>query len=361
MKLAPLYKRSSTGKISFWQIEVEGNKFRTESGFTDGKKIISEWTECIGKNKGKSNSTDANKQAVQQAKALHKKKMELGAFEDIKDIDQPVFFKPMLAREMSEVDIEFPMASQPKYDGVRCIVTSSGMQSRNGKKIISAPHILESLLPIFEVFPDLVLDGELFAEKSEEMDFNKIISCVRKTKPTEADLIESAKYIKYFVYDCPSCDLGFIERKNYLNNLGNLPDTIVLVPTEIVLNMDDVKKLFSQYVGVGYEGEMLRTLDGEYQNKRSKHLIKYKEFITEEFIIKDVIEGNGKLAGKVGKVVVDVNGQDVSTAVNGDHEYLEMLFQSGNLIGKPATVRFQDYTPDGSLRFPKVIAIRDYE
>ena len=89
-----LYKRSTTGKISTWRIEVEGNKFRTISGFTDGKKITSEWTVC----ESKSYCTD-RQQALNQANALHTKKKDLGAFEDVKDIDTPVFFKPMFAHD----------------------------------------------------------------------------------------------------------------------------------------------------------------------------------------------------------------------------------------------------------------------
>jgi GT2 family glycosyltransferase len=41
--------------------------------------------------------------------------------------------------------------------------------------------------------PDLVLDGELYTS-NKDVDFNTIISCVRKTKPTPADL-ELSKHI----------------------------------------------------------------------------------------------------------------------------------------------------------------------
>ncbi len=57
-----LYKRSTTGKISEWSIEVEANKFRTISGFTDGLKITSDWTVCEGKSYNSS-----NEQALKQA------------------------------------------------------------------------------------------------------------------------------------------------------------------------------------------------------------------------------------------------------------------------------------------------------
>jgi DNA ligase-1 len=353
LRLPTLYKRSVAGKITTWYVETEENKFRTVSGFTDGIKTTSEWTVCEGKSYNTS-----NQQAEKQAKALHKKKIELGAFEDINQIDTPVFFKPMLAKELNDVEVVFPMASQPKYDGVRCPVRGDGMWSRNGKKIVSAPHIYESLIPIFEKYPELVLDGELFAERSEEVDFNKIISCVRKTKPEPEDLVESARHIKLFVYDCPSHDGGFLERYRFLKEIEpEFPDTIKLVPTSVINDMEQVKFMFSQYIEWGYEGEMLRTLDGPYENKRSKHLLKYKEFKTEEYIIQGVEEGKGKLTGKVGRLVFE----QFNSAVNGDHEYLQMLFEAGDLIGKPATVRFQELTPDGIPRFPKVIAIRDYE
>jgi DNA ligase-1 len=348
-----LYKRSTTGKISEWLIEVEGNKFRTISGFTDGLKVTSEWTICEAKS-----YCTAEEQAMKQAKALHKKKIDLGAFEDINDIDKPVFFKPMLAHDYNDYKekIKYPVVTQPKLDGVRCIIDIDGMRSRNGKELISAPHIHEALKPLFEKYPDLVFDGELYAHKSDGVDFNKIISCVRKTKPTQDDIIESKQHIQYWIYDLPSHVGVFTERYNSLLEL-ELPECCVIVPTEQADNKNDISAYYSDYIANGYEGQMIRVLDSEYENKRSKHLLKHKSFIDAEFEIRGVVEGKGKLTGKIGKLVFD--GFD--SAVNGDHEYLEMLFKQGDLIGKKATVKYFELTTDGIPRFPKVIAIRDFE
>jgi DNA ligase-1 len=348
-----LYKRSTTGKISEWLIEVEGNKFRTISGFTDGLKVTSEWTICEAKS-----YCTAEEQAMKQAKALHKKKIDLGAFEDINDIDKPVFFKPMLAHDYNDYKekIKYPVVTQPKLDGVRCIIDTDGMRSRNGKELISAPHIHEALKPLFEKYPDLVFDGELYAHKSDGVDFNKIISCVRKTKPTQDDIIESKQHIQYWIYDLPSHVGVFTERYNSLLEL-ELPECCVIVPTEQADNKNDISAYYSDYMANGYEGQMIRVLDSEYENKRSKHLLKHKSFIDAEFEIRGVVEGKGKLTGKIGKLVFD--GFD--SAVNGDHEYLEMLFKQGDLIGKKATVKYFELTTDGIPRFPKVIAIRDFE
>ena len=351
-----LFKRSSTGKISTWKIEVEGNKFRTISGFTDGKKVISEWTVC----KAKSYCT-AEEQAVNQATALHTKKKDLGAFENIDDIDTPVFFKPMLAHDFRKLKgkVTYPVMSQPKLDGVRAVVRESGMKSRNGKPHLSTPHIHESLAKLFKEDPDLIFDGELYVHKGE-CDFNKIISLVRKKKPTLEDIRESKEHIKYHIYDLPSHPGTFKERMEALKEL-DLPDCCVLTSTHLCKDEEEVMDYYSEYMADGYEGQMVRVIDSVYENKRSKSLMKHKVFYDQEFTIIDVLEGKGKLTGKVGRIIFEINGTRFKSAVNGDHEYLEQLFKDGNLIGKQATVKYFELTPDGIPRFPKVIAIRDFE
>lgn len=357
MELNKLYKRSTTGKISEWGIEVEGNQFRTISGFTDGLKVTSDWTICEAKS-----YCTAEEQAIKQAQALHKKKRDLGAFENIDEIDTPVFFSPMLAHDFTKYKskIKYPVASQPKLDGVRAIVDIDGMKSRNGKEHISAPHIHEALKPLFEKYPDLMFDGELYAHKSDGVDFNKIISCVRKTKPTQSDLDESKQYIQYWIYDLPSHPGTFSERCQAILDL-DLPNCCVIVSTDYVDNEDELMLYYTDYMAFGYEGQMVRIFDSEYENKRSKSLLKHKTFFDKEFTILGVNEGIGKLSGKVGTLKFEIDGKPFNAAVNGDHEYLEKLFNSGELIGKEATVKYFELTSDGIPRFPKVIAIRDFE
>jgi len=354
----PLFKKSTHGKINKWTVEVEENKFRTISGYSDGVQTTSEWTICEGKNIGKKNETTPEQQAKAEADALYRKRKEVGYFEDINKSDVQVFFQPMLAKDWNDKKskVKFPLASQKKIDGVRSLIKSDGMWSRNGKMIISAPHIFESLKPLFEKYPDLILDGELFAPK-ESCDFNKIISCVRKTKPTIDDLIESKKYIQYWVYDLPSDNGTFISRYKKLLSL-DLPDTCVIVPVDQVDNMNDVDAYHNDYVSEGFEGQMLRVLDSPYENKRSKFLLKNKSFCDAEFEIKGVKEGIGGLSNKVGTLQFEINGKQFYSAVNGTHEYLEELWlNKDNLIGQTATIKYFELTSDGIPRFPKVIQI----
>jgi ATP-dependent DNA ligase len=355
-----LYKRSVTGKVSTWYAEVENNCFRTVSGFSDGQKVTSEWTCCEAKNLNKSNATTAEQQAVAEVEAMYRKRQDLGYWNDVSKIDTPIYFKPMLAHDYNDYKdkIKFPIYSQPKLDGVRCIVRSDGMWSRNGKQIISAPHIFEALKPLFVTDPDLILDGELYADKAIT-DFNTIISCVRKTKPTAADLKTSAECIEYHIYDVPSHDGLFINRYHSLLELS-LPSCCIKVATSIVNDKKEVDEIYSNYISNGYEGQMLRT-NAVYEGKRSKSLLKHKSFVDADFTILGVVEGKGNLTGKVGKLQFEINSKSFESAVNGTWEYLTELYSRNDLVGKTATVKYFELTEDGVPRFPKVVEIRDYE
>ena len=353
-----LYSRSTTGKISTWEIEYNEDSYRTISGFQGMKLVTSEWTKCEGKSY---NSTA--EQTEKEARALWKKKVESGMFEDINKIDEETFFEPMLAKDWDKEKskIKFPIYSQPKLDGVRCIVKKDGMWTRNGKKIISAPHIFESIKHLFEENPGLIFDGELYTDKLAN-DFNKIISCVRKTKPTQEDLIESEKWIEYHIYDFPSFKDNFIQRIYELGILFETNENIRkycrIVDTYKIENEEKTKDSLYEYLKLGFEGQILR-LNLPYENKRSKSLLKHKQFQTEEFIIILVTEGIGKLQNKAGTFQIKTkDGVGVDVTINGTHEFLEDLWKrKDELIGKECTVRYFGYTEDGSLRFPKVIDI----
>jgi ATP-dependent DNA ligase len=360
MKLSKLYSRATNGKVNTFEIEVEGNKYRTITGYKDMKLTTSEWTVCDAKS-----YCSAEEQALKEATAIHRKKIETGSFEDIDQIDNKVFFEPMLAHKYEDYKskIKFPLASQKKLDGVRCIIRKDGMWSRNGKKIISAPHIFESLKTLFKTNPNLILDGELFALK-ESCDFNKIISCVKKTKPKPEDLIESEKYIQYWIYDCPSNSEIFTKRIEFLKTL-NLSEYCVLVSTEIINNETELIEYYKEYINEGFEGQMLRVLDSPYQTKRSSYLLKHKSFTDEEYIILDILEGQGKLTGKAGTMVFETkNGNRFNSSINGDHSYLEEIWlNKDKLIGLTATVKYFELTNTENPvpRFPKVIQVDRFD
>ena len=360
MLLETIYKATKGGKVQEWTIEVVKNRYRTISGQTDGKKVISEWTEVYGKNVGKVNGTTDNEQALKEAEAKRTNKLERGYFENIKHINKKQYFEPMLAGKWEDRKdkIEYPIYSQPKLDGIRCIVTKDGMFSRNGKEIISAPHIRKALDKLFKHEPHTILDGELYADKFAN-DFNAIVSLVKKTKPTADDLKQSEKNIEYHVYDIPSVDGTFKQRCIELDEIAlDFPECVKQVETHIVKNEDEVIEWYEDYVERGYEGQMLRT-DGVYENKRSKNLLKHKSFVDEEYTILDIVEGEGNRSGTAGYFVFETkDGKRFKSNVKGTwEETAGMLKNKKKLIGKEATVKYFNLTPDGIPRFPYVINI----
>jgi len=363
--LPTLYKRSNSKEhINQYQIEIEDNKFRTITGFVNMKMFTGNWTECIPKNIGKKNATTAEEQALFEAKALHTKRKDLGYWEDVKDCDKKVFFQPMLAADYTKRKdkIKFPIISQPKLDGIRCIVKADGMWTRNGKEIISAPHIYKNLKHVFDDQPDLILDGELYTS-DKNVDFNTIISYVRKTKPTQDNLEMSAKYIEYWMYDMYNgVDLEYESRRVKLldlfftYNISNLYYKVI--SSTQVTSFGEINHKLQEYLREGFEGQMLRDPNTPYENKRSNGLLKHKNFIDEEFKIIGYAEGVGKFSGKLATLKVDVNGVQVDCTINGTMSYLKELFEiKDSLIGKRATVKYFEKTVDDSLRFPKVIQI----
>ena len=364
MKLETIYKKTKTGATQEWTIEVSDNRYRTHSGQVGGQITTNAWTVVYGKNEGKANGTTDNEQALKEAIAKRTKKLESGYFEDVNNINEQQYFEPMLAAKWEDYKdkIQYPIFSQPKLDGIRCIVTKDGMFSRNGKPILSAPHIRRSLNFVFEAYPNLILDGELYADKFAN-DFNKIVSLVKRTKPTEDDLFESQKNIQYWIYDIPSEGTAFGERCHTLDELfdaelESFEKYCVLVETDNCDSEAEVMELYGEYVDRGFEGQMLR-LNGKYENKRSKSLLKHKTFVDEEYTILDICEGEGNRTGTAGYMVFEtVEGKPFKSNVKGTwEETAEMLKSKKELIGKQATIKYFNLTPDGIPRFPFVINI----
>ena len=120
--------------------------------------------------------------------------------------------KPMLAYPVSDkpIDYEKPTFIQPKLDGVRCVIQAepwvtneaSGYDvvaySRTGKEWKNIDHILEQLKPFFAKYPNVILDGELYNHDLRD-NFEKIISLVRKTKPTDQDRLDARKLHSFIV------------------------------------------------------------------------------------------------------------------------------------------------------------------
>lgn len=367
MNYAKLYKRTSTGAIQVWWQEREDDRYRTHSGQYNGAIVSSEWTVAVPKNVGRANATTASEQAEAEVGANYELKRKKGYTDSADAAKESTRFQPMLAKvyedETKHVDklLKSHVLVQPKLDGIRCIARAEGLFSRNGTPIVAVPHIHKALEPLFAIDPDLVLDGELY-NHDLKADFPKLVSLVRKTKPTAEDL-RDAEVMQYWVYDYPSWDDGFGARHTALTDMLANVEHVVIVDTIQASSREDIDKHFDVYVGAGYEGLMIRDPKSAYEQKRSKGLIKYKPEFDGEYTVLDIEEGVGNRAGMAGRVLIALpNGGIAKPNPIGDRDYLRrMLAARETLRGKQATVLHYGITPEGSLRFPRVKIIHTQE
>ena len=365
MKLPTLYgKRSNGDALQSWTIEVEGNKIRTHSGIVGGKIVTSNWVEAEAKNVGRANATTAEQQALAEAKSKWQHRFDKGYRTDPAQLGNPGFFEPMLAKRFEEFEneIQFPIYCQPKLDGIRAVCTNKGIFSRNGKPLVCLNFIYESLKPVFDKYPNLVIDGEGYADKFSN-DFNKIVSLIKKTKPNNEDINEAKKHIRYHVYDCfMGGNETFSTRSNHINDILKGYEYVKLVETKKILNKEDLDTEYERYLDAGYEGQIIR-LDAPYENRRTKSLLKRKEFTDKEYKIISVHEGEGNRVGTVGYMCFKTEeGKDFRSNVKGNFEYLRDLWKRRNeLPGKYATIKYFNLSKDNVPRFPFVTSIRDYE
>lgn len=359
-----LYKKTANGSIQVWWCELTEDRYRMCSGKLDGKIIKSEWTVCQSKNVGRSNMTTAAQQAELEVKAAYTKKLKTGYHREISAASTDTKQRPMLARNYedfaSKLFVEHEIVfSQPKLDGIRCLATPTGLYSRNGNKIVSCPHIESYLRESGALHDDIILDGELYSHDLAD-NFNKIASLVKKLKPTAGDLIDSEMIIQLRLFDVitPSNRYGYASRHQLLTDYFSTDDTedVSVLEYDAVETQDELDYLYEDYVTSGYEGQMIRIPTGVYEGKRSKFLLKRKGIEDAEFIVLDITEGVGNRTGMAGYATLDLGkGRSCTANIKGTQDFLRALLKSKKkYVGHPATVEFQNWTPDGSLRFPRV-------
>lgn len=369
-KFPTLYSISSLGKPLEWTIVAEYDYFYTIAGQVGGQLVTSEPNYCVAKNVGKKNETSAEEQAVAEAESKWKKKLKTDYFEnldDITDSSKEKYFEPMLAKVYKDRKdkVVFPVGVELKANGVRFIAKKSGIYSRKGERILTVPHIEESLRQFFNQNPDAILDGEGYSsEYSHEL--NTLMSIIRRTKNiSDEDLRISEQKVRFWIYDglnfagITNKTLQFERRPKIIEFFTKNPTKYIeLVKWEMANNESELNSIYENLLSKGYEGAMIR-LNGPYKNGRSSDLLKCKPEFDSECIILDVMEGSGNWGGAAKIFKVQWNdGKKVhefdATAVGPYSECVKVLNSKKEWVGKEATFLYNDLTGLGTPNFARI-------
>lgn len=404
MNLETLFKRDVNGKLMFWKITIYGQGYSVSRGFVNGKMIEYPITICANPEQAESRAYKKwkDKQEVDnyqldadidptlvcqltddnefQDCELNKCSYLDSDPQDIIKIDRIMWsleeakkIRPMLAETFdSSIDIT-GFTFSPKLDGIRALscLTEDGviLSSRNGKLFEGFSLIRKQLSILFEKYPEVMLDGELY---TDQLSFNKISGIVRSKKRHQiCDQRQSEEHlIEYHIFDMVDTDLTFRERYQrlqlYIDELQKeFPVNalkIKLVPVEFALTDRDLPYYLEKYTSQGYEGVIMRDPNSIYKFRRTFSLLKHKLMKDSEFEITDVISGTGTDANTAIFICKTKRDKLFNVRPRGSiTERKEMLRNRQELIGKMLTVRYQELSEFGVPRFPVGITVRDYE
>lgn len=278
--------------------------------------------------------------------------------------------KPMLASKFEGFDkLKYPVLMQPKYDGIRALVIDGVVVSRTLKPIPNR-HVQRVLGGLNNY------DGELIVGDPNSPDvFTKTMEGVM-SEDGEPDF-------KYFVFD--RWDRVHDYRLYLKNSLIVETDAIKMVPTHIVKDEEEAKHIEDRLVKYGYEGAMVRSMDGPYKFGRSTAkeglLLKVKRFLDADAVIvgveclyrnnneatKDALGHTERSTKKDGMVPDDLLGKflcsseelgvpdsdpfGVGTGFNLEQRKV-FWEQRYAMIGKKIRIKYQGIGSKGDPRFP---------
>jgi ATP-dependent DNA ligase len=394
-----MYKRDMKGKRREWFAAVIEGGIVTSHGEEAGVKTISEPYAVELNQSGRSFSEQAALELRSRYEVKHRKEGYRfpGEF-TVTNI------KPMLANDwnkrLESTRLYYPVAIQPKLDGIRCLVKQDPdtgrivYRSRTNKGYHFGYLFDEEISSMLPFFPFQVeFDGEMYIHGVSLQTISSIVSL--KTTREELGLLKGAKLehaietldrrdseLRYNIFtiitpkDMPYEDRNDLLHKAYMlgqESLGRSFEKVVLVEDHIINSESELDEINDHYTQeLGYEGVMVYKLgvslpankiqESYYRPGRSWNLIKYKPFFDEEMTIIAVKSGKGKAAELAGCRVEDSMGITHEVNIADDDAVRKAIFENPKLVlGKEATVKHYGRTDDGKLRHASIIAIRDYE
>ena len=254
---------------------------------------------------------------------------------------------------------------EPKLDGIRCLaIVENGeakLFTRAGKLISNFDETVGKELSQLR---DGCYDGEIMS-----VDFRELMRQVnrKEDKDIRHVFFSVFDYINLKEWHAKKSSTPCAVRKEQIQNqilnkslTGEFKYLKVVPFRKTDATEESFKFWHDHWVSKGEEGIMIKDISAPYQFKRDWSVMKYKAFFDVDVEIKGMLEGTGKHQGKLGSFVVDYKGKEVRVGSGLNDETREHLWKDpSSHVGRIIEVRYQEETPDGSLRFPTFVCFRN--
>lgn len=251
-------------------------------------------------------------------------------------------------------DKEFTLTT--KLDGFRCVYLPNEKKffSRQGQEFEGIDHLIEECDKISQGI--YVLDGELLYRNFDNLPSDELYrlttSVARKKGKTKEktnlefhlfDIIPLGDFQKGKSVDDYRDRMALLERLH--SQATGLDFLKRVTPLYTGNDTSVIPGLLDEVVEQGEEGLMLNLLDGLYECKRSKNILKIKQFLEADVLVVDVYEGNKEFKGTLGGLNVKflMNGEEIITNVGSGFykDERELFFNNPEtIIGKVITINY---------------------
>ena len=301
----------------------------------------------------------------------------------------PAFTPPMLATLTKHVFSDRAWVYEPKLDGQRSLLWRRGntvrLLTRNEKDYTAHyPDLARAILET-DTRP-LIADGEIVAFDGEVTSFSKLQNRMGNARPTAGQATATPVY--FYLFDLIWFDgydlsaLPLTARKSILREAIVFAD-----PIRFSEHLDeDGETAFRAACERGWEGLVAKRAASPYSHARSKDWLKFKCVNEQEFIVIGWTEPKGARSG-LGALLVGYHengelrfGGKVGTGFN-ERELAKLSALLAPLERSMSSLRdtkgiqrlgvhwvepelvaqvgFTEWTPDGKLRHPRYLGLRD--
>lgn len=256
------------------------------------------------------------------------------------------------------------MIVQRKLNGVRMMYANGLMMSRD--RVAWNTQCLSHLrLALADVPKNVILDGELYFHGMSLQQINSRVAVTRVGPHEDEGRIE------YWVFDLVSEEPQYVRLKRLEEILGQGSRFVKVVPSKYCGTRDEAEAEFVEYKREGFEGAIFRAPNKPYalrdllgrKTLRVDWMLKRKDWLDLEARIVGMVEGEGRLEGTLGALVLKT--------VNQEGKFVEFRAGSGlddierdtiwrnqeKFMGHLVKVKYEWWSDEGKPLKPTIIQV----